>query len=56
METADYRRELDRRLALIEDPEHHDPAAQDLPKSDWVALLVGCVVLIGAALAWGYPW
>ncbi len=56
METADFRRELNRRLAILEDPEHHDPASRDLPRGDWIALLIGCVVLIGAALTWGYPW
>lgn len=56
METADFRRELDRRLAVLEDPERLDPASRDLPTSDWVVLLVASVVLIGAALAWGYPW
>ncbi|GAA5126684.1 hypothetical protein [Haloechinothrix salitolerans] len=56
MDTADFRRELDRRLAIIEDPTHNDPAAKDMPRGDWIALFAGCVVLIGAALAWGYPW
>ncbi|WP_157362367.1 hypothetical protein [Haloechinothrix halophila] len=56
MKPADFRRELERRLAIIEDPEHRDPATDNLPRGDWIALLIGCVVLIGAALAWGYPW
>jgi len=56
METADFRRELDRRLAVIEDPDHHDPAADDLPRADWLWLLIGSLVLIVASLAWGYPW
>lgn len=56
MDTADFHQELDRRLAIIEDPGYDDPAQADLPARDWILLLVGCVVVIGIALAWGYPW
>lgn len=56
MDTVEFRRELDRRLAIVEDPDYRDPAAVDLPRRDWLLLLIGCVVLIGALLGWGYPW
>lgn len=56
MDAIEFDRELQRRLAVLEDPEYHDPARADLPARDLVALLIAAVVLISAMLAWGYPW
>jgi hypothetical protein len=52
----EFRRELDRRLAVVEDPAYEDPARADLPARDLVILLVASVAVIVAALGWGYPW
>jgi hypothetical protein len=56
MDATEFDGELQRRLALLEDPEYHDPARADLPARDLVVLLIAAVVLIAAMLAWGYPW
>jgi hypothetical protein len=56
MDDNEFRRELDRRLAVVEDPAYDDPARVDLPVRDLVVLLVGSVAVIVAALGWGYPW
>jgi hypothetical protein len=52
----EFRRELDRRLAVVEDPAYEDPARADPPVRDLVLLLVASVAVIAAALWWGYPW
>ncbi|MGH3518637.1 MAG: hypothetical protein ACRDQ7_14705 [Haloechinothrix sp.] len=56
MDAVQFRRELDRRLAIIEDPDYDDPACADLPVRDLLILLFASVVVIGAMLLWGYPW
>lgn len=56
MDATEFRAELDRRLAVIADPEYDDPAARDLPARDLLILLAGSVILIAVLLAWGYPW
>lgn len=56
MDDNEFRRELDRRLAVVEDPAYEDPAGADLPARDLVILLVASVAVIAAALGWGYPW
>lgn len=56
MEDTEFRRELDRRLALIEDPAYADPGRAHLPARDLVVLLVASIVVIVGLLAWGYPW
>lgn len=56
MDSAEFRRELDRRLDIIEDPDFHDPARQDLPGRELAWLAAASLVLIIAMLAWGYPW
>ncbi|GAB3476745.1 hypothetical protein [Amycolatopsis cihanbeyliensis] len=56
MDDAEFRRELDRRLDLLADPAHPDPARTGLPGRDLTVLAVLAVALIAAMLAWGYPW
>jgi hypothetical protein len=56
MDGPEFRRELDRRLAIVENPDYEDPAAADLPARDLVILLLGSAGLVIALLAWGYPW
>lgn len=56
MDAAEFHRELERRLAVLEDPAYDDPARVDLPTQDLLALLIGGIVVIVALLVWGYPW
>jgi hypothetical protein len=56
MHEPEFRRELERRLAILEHPEYEDPAAADLPARDLALLLLGSAVLVIALLWWGYPW
>ncbi len=55
MSQADYESELERRLLLIEHPDYEDPARHDLPRIDFVLLIVGSAVVIALAWIWGYP-
>lgn len=48
------REELDRRLALIEDPGYEDPARADLPARDIWLVLAFVLVICVVAYAWGY--
>jgi hypothetical protein len=45
VDDPELKRELERRLDLIEDPAYDDPARRDLPAGDIVGLL-GLVVVI----------
>ncbi len=56
METAEFRRELDRRLEIIENPDYNDPGRADLPGRDLLILLLASVLVIVALMSWGYPW
>jgi len=50
----ELREELERRLALLEDPAYDDPARGDLPGRD-IALVAALVVVICiVAYLWGY--
>ena len=48
------REELERRLALIEDPAYEDAARADLPARDIWLVLALVVVICVVAYAWGY--
>ncbi|WP_317493542.1 hypothetical protein [Haloechinothrix sp. LS1_15] len=56
MDATEFRRELDRRLEIIEDPEYTDPAREDMPGRELAWLAVASLVLIVVMFAWGYPW
>lgn len=47
--------ELERRLALLEDPASDERVLDDLPVRDVVMAVVGLAVLIVCMLIWGYP-
>ncbi|RZU32045.1 hypothetical protein [Blastococcus saxobsidens] len=51
----DFERELQARLAVIEDPTYDDPARADLPARDLVVLAVLGVLTIVAMIVWSYP-
>ncbi|MGY1813596.1 hypothetical protein [Blastococcus sp. SYSU D00820] len=51
----DFERELQARLAVIEDPDYVDPARADLPARDLVLLVVLGALLIVAMIWWSYP-
>jgi hypothetical protein len=51
----DFERELQARLAVIEDPDYVDPARADLPVRDLTILVVVGIVLIVAMIWWSYP-
>ena len=51
----DFDRELQVRLALIEDPEYVDPAREDLPRRDLVLLAVVGALVVVLMIAWSYP-
>ena len=51
----DFERELEARLAVLEDPEYVDPARADLPARDLAVLAVLGLVLIVAMIWWSYP-
>ena len=55
MDEDDFEAELQRRLALIEDPAYADPARRDLPAQDLVLLVVLSALVIALAWWWGYP-
>lgn len=50
--------DLERRLAVIEDPSYEDPARRDLTAVDYFVLAVLNISVISAMLvyAWGWPW
>ena len=51
----DFDRELQARLAVIEDPDYVDPARADLPALDlWLLVAVGLVVSV-LMIVWSYP-
>ncbi|MDR7303765.1 hypothetical protein [Haloactinomyces albus] len=56
MDAMQFRQELERRLAVLEDPAYDDAARTDLPVRDLIALLTAGIALVGTLLAWGYPW
>lgn len=47
--------ELERRLALLEDPHGSDGALGDLPWRDVALCAAGIVVMSVLLLMWGYP-
>ena len=51
----DFDRELQARLAVIEDPDYVDPARADLPARDVTLLVALGVVLIVLLIWWSYP-
>jgi hypothetical protein len=51
----DFERELQVRLAVIEDPDYVDPARADLPARDLALLVVLGAVLIALMIWWSYP-
>jgi hypothetical protein len=48
------REELERRLALLEDPTYEDPARADLPGRDIALVAVLVLVICIVAYLWGY--
>ena len=55
MDEREFEAELERRLRVIEDPSHDDPARQDLPARDLVVLAALGAVLVVLMWVWGYP-
>lgn len=55
MSHSDYDAELERRLAITEDPGYEDAARADLPRTDILLVTIGAIVVIAAAWLWGYP-
>ncbi|MDP5182010.1 hypothetical protein QOZ88_05115 [Blastococcus sp. BMG 814] len=53
--THDFDRELQARLAVIEDPGYVDPARADLPGRDLALLVVLGGLLIVLMIVWSYP-
>ena len=53
--TDDFDRELQARLAVIEDPGYVDPARADLPARDLMLLLVAGALVIALMIVWSYP-
>lgn len=53
--TDDFDRELQARLAVIEEPGYVDPARADLPIRDLAVLAVLGVLLVVAMVLWSYP-
>ncbi len=53
--TDDFDRELQARLAVIEDPDYVDPARADLPGRDVVLLVVLGALVIALMIVWSYP-
>jgi hypothetical protein len=53
--TDDFDRELQARLAVIEDAGYVDPARTDLPGRDLVVLAVLGGLLIVLMVVWSYP-
>ncbi len=51
----DFDRELQERLAVIEDPGYVDPARDDLPRRDVVLLAVLGALVIVLMIVWSYP-
>ena len=51
----DFDRELEARLAVLEDPTYDDPARADLPARDLVLLAVVSVLTIVLMVVWSYP-
>jgi hypothetical protein len=51
----DFERELQARLAVIEDPDYVDPARADLPARDLTLLVVAGVLLVVLMIWWSYP-
>ena len=51
----DFDRELETRLAVIEDPDYDDPARDDLPARDLVILAVLSVLAVVLMIVWSYP-
>jgi hypothetical protein len=51
----DFERDLQARLAVIEDPDYVDPARADLPARDLTLLVVLGAVLIVLMFVWSYP-
>ena len=51
----DFDRELETRLAVLEDPNYDDPARADLPARDLVLLAVLSVLTIVLMVVWSYP-
>lgn len=49
-----FDRELERRLAVLESPDYSDPARDDLPNRDLVALCIGIVFLNLVSFAFLY--
>ena len=53
--TDDFDRELQARLAVIEDPGYVDPARAVLPARDVVLLVVLGALVIALMIVWSYP-
>ena len=53
--TDDFDRELQARLAVIEDPGYVDPARADLPARDLVILTVLGALVVVLMIVWSYP-
>ncbi len=53
--TDDFDRELQARLAVIEDPGYVDPAREDLPARDLVLLVVLGALVVALMIVWSYP-
>lgn len=51
----DFQRELQARLAVIEDPGYVDPARADLPARDLTLLVVLGGLLVVLMIWWSYP-
>jgi hypothetical protein len=51
----DFDRELQARLAVIEDPDYVDPAGADLPARDLTLLVTLGGLLIVLMIWWSYP-
>lgn len=51
----DFDRELQARLAVIEDPTYDDPARVDLPVRDLALLAVLGALTVVLMIVWSYP-
>lgn len=51
---SEFRRELERRLEILEAPDYEDPARKDLPALDLVLLAVSVIAITVVMYWWGY--
>lgn len=54
MQGSEFRRELERRLEILEAPDYEDPARKDLPALDLVLLAVSVIAITVVMYWWGY--